>query len=170
MLEKERKFLPKKDFNILKYKEESIPIKQAYLMLGKNGKQLRIRYINDSPFICYKYKISNNIKEEFEYYLNDYNKEETQKLYDSAELKLEKDRAHILIKGNNYTDWEIIADIDFYKNGLTVIEVEYTCSDEILEEYLKISPLKEMLGKEITGNKRYSNVQLAKKFTNKKQL
>lgn len=166
MLEKERKFLIKDKFNIseLKEKYETFPIKQAYLMLGDNGKQLRIRFFNSTPFICYKYKVSNKVKEEFEFIMNDL--KEAHKLYNSAELKLEKDRTYILIK-DNYDSFGIITlEIDSYKNGLIVAEVEYSCSEKILKEYLNKGLLKEVLGKEITGIKKYSNVELAKEFTN----
>jgi len=157
MIEKERKFLPIESMSnetVLSYKNSSKLIKQAYLLLGNNGQQLRVRLFNNKAYICYKYQINSNSKEEFEYEIP-YN--DGIKLYNSSNLKLEKYR---------YSDdgnGEFKIDIDFYKNGLMIIELEYVCSDEKLDKYIKLMPY--TIGKEVTGLSEYSNITLAKELS-----
>lgn len=156
MIEKERKFLIGDKVNIEKYKLKSKLIKQGYLLLGQGGRQLRIRILDKKAYICYKYKISEYEKAEYEYKIP---YKEGLELYNSSELKLEKNRFSQKIND------EIRIDIDFYKNDYIVVELEYTCSFEKSNEYIKnISKLNKLIGDEITGDKKYSNIQLAKEL------
>jgi CYTH domain-containing protein len=143
MIEKERKFLLKYMPELGSYFKEPKLIKQGYLMLDKK-KQLRIRITNDFHcHICYKQTISKEEKYEFEYLIP---KEQGLKLYELSEFKLEKKRYTTFFKDYN-------VDIDVYPSGLSVVEIEF-------REDLKEIP--DYCGKEITGEKEFSNIEIAK--------
>jgi len=144
MIEKEKKYL-------LKHLPEHVHstfykvIKQAYLML-EDGKQLRVRIVDDKEaFICFKIHLNSSHKNEFEYPipLND-----AFELWDSTDIKLIKKRY-------SFEMWKLHYDLDIYENGLQIIEVEYQDEKDLVN-------LGKFCGIEITGEKEYSNIWLAK--------
>lgn len=143
--EKERKF-------ILSYMPDGIfaytKIKQGYLML-EGKRQLRIR-IQDGKraILCYKDCLSSTERDEYEFEMN---LEDANKLYESCQYKLDKVRYSIKKDG-------IQIDIDSYPDGTEVVELEY--QDELKDEQIPA-----YCGDEITGVKEYSNIYLAKKFS-----
>ena len=123
-----------------------IQIKQGYILLAKN-KQLRIRIVNDKKAcICLKYT-SKLVRDEYEY---DIPLTDGVEIFDKCDLTITKTR--YTMKKPKYT-----IDIDIYVTGLVVIEVEFKNEKEANE----FTPLNWM-GEEITGNKLYSNITLAK--------
>lgn len=143
MIEKERKFLLKYFPELGEYFKTPQKIKQGYLILS-DDKQLRIRITNDHYcHLCFKQNISKEIKYEFEYLIP---KEEGFKLYELSEFKLEKNRHSTFFYDNKI-------DIDIYPSGLKVVEIEFKSDLENLPDYCGI---------EITGQKKYSNIELAK--------
>lgn len=144
--EVERKFLLDKHIP-LKFHETKF-IKQGYIFLDKN-KQLRIRVIGEQSFICLKYT-KNITRDEYEYEvpLND-----GKEMLSKCEYVIEKYRSTFKPENMNYS-----IDIDTYPHGITVAEVEF----ENETDSKNFEPL-EWFGKEITGNKTYSNITLAKK-------
>lgn len=150
MIEQERKFLLK-DESALEGLSSSL-IEQGYLMLGKT-QQVRIRIVNDlKAFICYKKDISEGKRYEYEF---DIDIEEARILYGSCKYKLEKLRYFVPVLGpNGFAKY--YADVDVYPNGLRVVEIEF-------EGELKEIP--EFCGREVTGQKEYSNIYLAKLLT-----
>lgn len=151
-IEKERKFklvyMPKLIFSVTK-------IKQGYLML-EGKRQLRIRICDDKyAFLCYKDCLSKTNRAEYEFQIDI---EDAKKLYESCEFKLEKKRYSALLNKN-------MVDIDIYPSGLEVVEIEYV--DELKDE-----DIPDFCGEEVTGEKQYSNIELAKngKYKNKSTL
>lgn len=140
MIERERKFK-------LRYLPEGltpIHIKQAYLMFDKK-KQFRVRIIDGKKaFIAYKVKIDKTTKSEYEYEIPI---RDANHLYQSTNVKLEKTRYKTTFEGN-------VVDIDVYADGRTSVEVEFETTLISLPDYC---------GEEITGNKEWSNLSIAKK-------
>ena len=140
MLEKERKFilkeLPKEGaVDCIKH------IKQAYLFLdGPN--HLRVRIQNDEAFLTYKSIISDLIKKEYEYQIP---MSDALELYEMTKIRVEKVRYSTTFKGN-------VVDMDVYKDGRMVVEIEY--EDELDE-------LPDYCGEEVTGKREWSNIQMA---------
>jgi adenylate cyclase len=122
-------------------------IKQGYLFQGK-GKQVRVRVIDHQSFLCIKYT-KGKIRDEYEYEIP---------LLDGLELlgkckyKLEKIRTTISPLNHEY-----VVDIDIYPNGLIVAEVEFKTQ----EDCDKFKPI-DWFGREITGEKEFSNITLSK--------
>jgi CYTH domain-containing protein len=120
-------------------------LKQGYVMLSKD-KQLRVRIIDEKKaFICLKYT-STFIRDEYEYEIPLLDAIE---IYDKCEYTLTKTRFTMKRK---YT-----IDIDVYDNGLVIIEVEFKNADDANT----FVPL-DWMGTEVTGNKKYSNITIAK--------
>lgn len=143
----ERKFLLAKGTSIpLPAKLEQTSIKQGYIFLEK-GKHLRIRiYQKLKAFICLKYT-SGPIRDEYEYLIP---LEDGIEIYKKCDAKLEKKRTTFKRGKETY-------DIDTYPNGITAVEVEF----QSLKDAKKwVKP--HWIGEEITGNSKYSNIQLAK--------
>lgn len=140
MIERERKFK-------LRYLPEGltpIHIKQAYLMFDKK-KQFRVRIIDGrKAFIAYKVKIDKTTKSEYEYEIPI---RDANHLYQSTNIKLEKTRYKTTFEGN-------VVDIDVYPDGRTSVEIEFETTLVSLPDYC---------GEEITGNKEWSNLNIAKK-------
>lgn len=140
MLEKERKFilkeLPKEGaVDCIKH------IKQAYLFLdGPN--HLRVRIQNDEAFLTYKSIVSDFIKKEYEYQIP---MSDALELYEMTKIRVEKVRYSTKFKGN-------VVDMDVYKDGRMVVEIEY--EDELDE-------LPDYCGEEVTGKREWSNIQMA---------
>lgn len=122
-------------------------IKQGYLFLTKN-KHLRVRVINQKAFICLKFT-KNKTRDEYEYEIPLLDGME---MYGKCQYTVEKIRNTIHPLGHEYT-----IDIDTYPNGLVVAEVEF----KSLEDSDEFTPF-DWFGQEITGNKKYSNILLAK--------
>jgi len=122
-------------------------IKQGYLIHDKN-KQLRVRVIDHESFICLKYTKS-QVRDEYEYEIP---LKDGLELMGKCKYKLEKIRTTI---SGIYTPY--IIDIDTYPNGLVVAEVEFKTQ----EDCDNFKPI-EWFGREITGEKEYSNITLAK--------
>ncbi len=145
-LEKERKFLVDE---VPEHLLNSIPIeiKQGYLMLDKeSGKQLRVRIVNDEyALIAYKFSVNIESKFEFEYNIPLL---DGIKLYDNAICTITKTRYT-----EKYNDLHI--DIDVYKTGIVVAEIEYD------ENELDLNEIPAYCKKEITGIKEYSNIYMA---------
>ena len=122
-------------------------IKQGYVILDKD-KQLRVRVMDHKSFLCLKYT-KDKVRDEYEYEIP---------LLDGLEIlgkcknKLEKIRNTIHPYNQNYT-----VDVDTYPNGLVVAEVEFKTAEEC-EAFTTI----DWFGEEITGQKEYSNITLAK--------
>lgn len=140
MLEKERKFilkeLPKEGaVDCIKH------IKQAYLFLdGPN--HLRVRIQNDEAFLTYKSIVSDFIKKEYEYQIP---MSDALELYGMTKIRVEKVRYSTTFNGN-------VVDMDVYKDGRMVVEIEY--EDELDE-------LPDYCGEEVTGKREWSNIQMA---------
>lgn len=141
MIEKERKFKLKYPvFDGLK----GVRIKQGYLMV-KGKKHLRVRIIEGKTItatLTYKSKIDEVTKLEYEYEIPI---NEALELYNSTDVKLEKTRYKTKFDGNQ-------VDIDVLDNGKCWVEIEF-------ERELKKLP--DYCGEEVTGNKEYSNIQIA---------
>lgn len=144
MIERERKFL------IKKMPEELIEIgliRQGYLMIEKD-RHLRVRIYDskefgDQAFLCYKQDIDSTSRYENEYEIP----------LEDAECLMSR-ASKILIKKRYYkTIGDVICHIDKYQGGLVVCELEY---EDCLYE------LPDFVGKEITGIKKYNNINLAK--------
>ena len=140
MLEKERKFILKELPE--EGAVESIKlIKQAYLFLdGPN--HLRVRIQNDEAFLTYKSIVSDFIKKEYEYQIP---MSDALELYEMTKIRVEKVRYSTKFKGN-------VVDMDVYKDGRMVVEIEY--EDELDE-------LPDYCGEEVTGKREWSNIQMA---------
>ena len=136
-----------------KYKLNYIPggnlvrhkIKQGYLMFDGN-KHLRVRIIDDCVgYITFKTIINEQEKNEFEYQIP---LSDTIELYNSTDIKLEKERICTHDEyGNN-------VDIDLFTDGTQVVEIEF-------EELPPTLP--DFCGEDVTGQKEYSNIYIAKK-------
>lgn len=136
-----------------KYKLNYIPvgnlvrhkIKQGYLMFDGN-KHLRVRIIDDCVgYITFKTIINEQEKNEFEYQIP---LSDAIELYNSTDIKLEKERICTHDEyGNN-------VDIDLFTDGTQVVEIEF-------EELPPTLP--DFCGEDVTGQKEYSNIYIAKK-------
>jgi adenylate cyclase len=122
-------------------------IKQGYIFHDK-GKQVRVRVIDHQSFLCIKYT-KDKIRDEYEYEIP---------LLDGLEMlgkckhRLEKIRTTLSPHGGEY-----VVDIDTYPNGLVVAEVEFKTQ----EDCDKFKPI-DWFGREITGEKEFSNITLSK--------
>lgn len=140
MIEKERKFLLTE---LPKYIKNGKFIEQGYLMLD-DDKHLRVRIIDrKEAFLTYKKIYSDTTRLEYEYEIP---LEDAEELMNSTNIKLTKMRYKSSFKGNS-------VDIDFYADGLAVVEIEYE------EETLEYIP--KYCGEEVTGKEEYSNIHIA---------
>lgn len=122
-------------------------IRQGYVLLEKN-KQLRVRIIGKKSLICLKYT-EKMVRDEYEYEIP---YSDGMEILSKCEFVIEKYRSTIKLKKLNYT-----IDIDRYPNGIVVAEVEFKNE----KDSKKFQPLS-WFGKEITGDKKYSNITFAK--------
>jgi CYTH domain-containing protein len=121
-------------------------LKQGYVMLSKD-KQLRVRIIDDKKaYMCLKYT-SNFVRDEYEYEIPLVDAIE---IYDKCKYRLTKTRFTMKKK---YT-----IDIDVYLSGLVVIEVEFK-NEKDANDFIPL----DWMGTEVTGDKNYSNISIAKK-------
>lgn len=150
-IEKERKFFVK-EFPKDLITETPLFIRQSYLLFD-DKKNLRIRTSNGIHTLCYKHKIGKGINREYEYEVT---KEEADELHNSTTIWLDKIRYKVqwgkfIIEIDQYSDIKMSEDITH--KGLVVAEIEYV--DDFPNE------LPEWLGEEITGDKRYTNIERA---------
>jgi len=140
MKEQERKFMFVGEMPIGANK---FNIQQGYLMFD-GSKHLRIRIVdNDQCYLCYKNIKSSTVKDEYEYWIP-YG--DGINLMNSTNIKLTKTRYSTNFGGNH-------VDIDFYDNGIKVVEIEFESELITIPEYC---------GEELTAKKEYSNIYLAK--------
>jgi CYTH domain-containing protein len=141
MIERERKFQLKEMPDYV----EKLDILQAYLIID-GSTQLRVRIteslINGIAHICYKTKISDTDKHEYEYKIP---VSDALELYESAKYKLKKIRYVV----NN----DIIIDEYPDHNNLRIVEIEY--NTDTLEN------IPDYCGEDVTNNFEYSNFKLA---------
>lgn len=119
-------------------------IKQGYVIVEKN-RHLRVRLIGNKGILGLKF-INGPVRDEFEYPIDI---EEANEIYNKCRWSLEKKRITGIIDDLSY-------DIDEYPNGIRVVEVEFP-----KERYKFKKP--KWMGKEVSKNKKYSNITLAKK-------
>lgn len=148
MIERERKFLLNPDWEKDVSEAPRVTIQQGYLMLEENN-QLRVRIITGREgdkrgYLCFKRCNTAIERLEFEYQIPVV---DAYALMQLAKIKLIKER--ISVKTDKYT-----IDVDFYPDGLVVVEVEFAEGVEYIPD---------ICGKEITGVKEYSNIEIAKK-------
>lgn len=154
--EHERKFLINHmPLDIGNYKV--LNIQQGYL-LAKNGQQVRVRIIENDLESKVIAKLA--IKIDFDSTRFEYETSiplaDAKDLLDLCTWKLEKTRYTTKISGDdNYT-----IDIDDYGEGKIVAELEG-------EHIKELKNLPNFLGEEVTNNKSYSNVKIAKENSEK---
>ena len=143
--ERERKFLVKRE--LIPEPEKSTPIIQAYLSTHQE-RTVRIRLAGDQAFLTIKGGMAGISRLEFEYPIPAADAKELLAL--AVNKPIEKIRKEIYVAGKK---WEI----DFFEGankGLVLAEIELDTEDE---EFV----LPEWAGKEVTGDWRYHNSQLA---------
>jgi adenylate cyclase len=129
-------------------KYERFKIKQGYL-LAEKGKQIRVRLTKTKAVITIKYT-ANVVRDEYEYEIP---MKDGKEIYQKCELKLEKERL-------SFSRGNIHFDVDSFINGIQFVEVEFKTLKD-MEKWVK----PQWLGQEITNNKKYSNIILAKEFS-----
>lgn len=143
----ERKFLVK-DNSFLKLAYKTIEIAQGYLSIDPD-RTVRVRIYGEKGFITVKTRNIGAVRNEWEYEIPVADAREI--LFDAAINKLTKTR--YLVKTDNGEIWEID---QFHESleGLTIAEIE------LVDEKSQIS-LPGFIGKEVTGDPRYYNSNLA---------
>lgn len=144
MIERERKFLLRylpKEFNYIS------KITQGYLMLD-DDRHVRVRLIENgdkvSGFLCYKQILSDTDKHEFEFEISEI---EARQLLETTNFVVSKIR-YQRSKEETKEVIDYYPDFKFY-----VAEIEYENTLETIPEWSST---------EVTGNKHYSNIYLAK--------
>lgn len=143
-IEKEQKFNLKyfPDFIVKEYAH----IQQAYLLFDDNS-ELRVRIIShgniSSACITYKSKIDNVSRLEYEYAIP---VSDALEMYNSSKFTIEKTRYSLNYKGNR-------VEIDRYRNGLDIVEIEYS------GELLSPEEIPDFCGEPL-DNKIFSNLKL----------
>jgi adenylate cyclase len=149
MQEIERKFLVKSSIQNVLQKLEPKAIRQGYIMDSPDGKTVRVRTKGSKGFLTIKGPSTGITRSEFEYEIPF---DEAQALLDDfCAMTLSKDRYAIAIGGKTW-------DIDVFHEkleGLIVAEIELESEEEAFER-------PEWLGKEVSDDVRYYNVQLIK--------
>lgn len=120
-------------------------IKQGYI-LAEKGKQVRVRIAKGKGLLCVKFT-DGVLRDEFEYEIP---VKDAKEIFSKCTATLEKKRLSFKIDKETY-------DVDTYPNGLTFVEVEFKSMKD-LEKWEKPS----WIGEEISGKKKYSNIELAK--------
>jgi adenylate cyclase len=126
---------------------EQTLIKQGYILASKD-KQVRIRVIDHTAFLCVKFT-RDFVRDEFEYQIP---LADGLSIFTKCKLKIEKIRNSLSAISADYH-----LDVDTYPNGLVIAEVEFK-SEEASENFIPV----DWFGKEITGQFEYSNIALAK--------
>lgn len=158
-LEIERKFLMKK-FDTVQFIKSNIDkfdieeIVQIYL-IKNNDMELRIREITDSNNEVYytkTLKVGHGLV-----------REETEESITEAEFNKRKLDAIAVILKKRFTFKNSSECFDLYSNGVTSFEIEFSTEDEA-NSYSLRSDLTELFEKEVTGDKTYSNYEMATKI------
>lgn len=123
-------------------------ITQGYIMLGEN-QQLRIRLVDSEAFLCLKYT-EDLVRDEYEYKIP---LTDGLEILGRCEFVVQKIRQVLIPDGNDVRFYEF----DTYPNGLVVVEVEFDSAEEANN-----FERPRFLGEEITNNREYSNITLAK--------
>jgi len=150
----ERKFLMAKGASIpIPDNFVKLNIKQAYISVEKD-KQVRVRLTREGKWmekatICVKYT-AKLVRDEFEF---DVELPEAKNLYKKCDWAIEKKRLAFNLKGGTEH-----YDVDTFPNGIIFVEVEFK-SEKAMNKWKK----PHWIGKEITGESKYSNITLAKK-------
>lgn len=147
-VEIERKFLVNKERWNLVEKPKINRIKQGYLLTDPN-KTIRVRLKNTKGYITIKGLSVGATRQEFEYEIP--RKDAEQLLEKFSVSNLEKNRYEILYKGKLWEVDEFLGD----NSGLIIAEIELNNESEIFE-------LPNWIEKEVTDNKQYYNVNIAK--------
>ncbi|RFC00154.1 adenylate cyclase [Rhizobium leguminosarum bv. trifolii] len=122
-------------------------LQQAYLSLDENA--VRVRLIDGrSAWLTIKFRTSALAKDEFEYEIPV--EEARDLLLHATGCVIEKTRYQVLHEGRN---WDADVFAGAYE-GLTLAEIEMASEDDL-------PALPQWLGREVTGNKRYSNRVMA---------
>ena len=145
-LEIERKFLVEGDF--LNQAKESLNIIQGYLSLDKE-RTVRIRIQNEQAFLTIKGKSNASGLSRFEWEKEIDTKEAKELLKLAIGSSIEKIRYRIPI-GNHVFEVDVFSGEN---EGLVIAEVELQSESEAFEK-------PEWLGKEVSGDPRYYNVNL----------
>lgn len=146
-IEIERKFLLKND----NWREGAVGVhyKQAYLN-EKGDNTVRVRIEGDKAKLTIKGKSSNISRLEFEY---DIPMEDAEALFTLAKTPIvEKYRYKIMYAGNC---WEVDEFLGLNR-GLVVAEIELESETQSFEK-------PDWIGMEVSGDKRYTNANLARK-------
>jgi CYTH domain-containing protein len=146
-IEIERKFLLKND----NWREGAVGVhyKQAYLN-EKGDNTVRVRIEGDKAKLTIKGKSSNISRLEFEY---DIPMEDAEALFSLAKTPIvEKYRYKIMYAGNC---WEVDEFLGLNR-GLVVAEIELESETQSFEK-------PDWIGMEVSGDKRYTNANLARK-------
>ncbi len=146
-IEIERKFLLKND----NWREGAVGVhyKQAYLN-EKGDNTVRVRIEGDKAKLTIKGKSSNISRLEFEY---DIPMEDAEALFSLAKTPIvEKYRYKIMYAGNC---WEVDEFLGLNR-GLVVAEIELESETQPFEK-------PDWIGMEVSGDKRYTNANLARK-------
>lgn len=146
-IEIERKFLLKND----NWREGAVGVhyKQAYLN-EKGDNTVRVRIEGDKAKLTIKGKSSNISRLEFEY---DIPMEDAEALFTLAKTPIvEKYRYKIMYAGNC---WEVDEFLGMNR-GLVVAEIELESETQSFEK-------PDWIGMEVSGDKRYTNANLARK-------
>lgn len=158
MLEIERKFLMKKD-EAVKYIKANLKlfdieeIVQIYIIKNKDM-ELRVREITTSENEVYytkTRKIGNGLV-----------REEIEESITEAEYNETKQNAIAIIFKKRFTIKDTSQCFDLYSNGLVTFEIEFPTEAEA-NSYSLDHYLNELLDKEVTGDKTYSNYEMARK-------
>ena len=145
-VERERKFLIINE--LLPEFSESHHINHVYLPAG-NALSLRIRIMDNTAYLNIKGPDDQGVRPEFEFRIS---LEEAEEMIASFKTSVLRKIRHI-IYFEGYK-WEVDEFLEENK-GLWLAEVEYKSADEII-------PLPTWIAKEVTGNPRYLNSNLAK--------
>ncbi len=143
----ERKFIvTMEDFLNICQKHKYNHLKQGYITIGA-GFHTRIRIVDEKTAILCSKVNKVGYREEYE---QEIDIEHGQLLYKNAQKVLEKCRVSITVNGLHW-------DIDnFFNDNKIVAEVEYPTVGQYIH-------LPEWVGKEVTDDKEYSNIRLARK-------
>jgi adenylate cyclase len=121
-------------------------IKQGYI-LDAAGLHLRIRLVDCKTYLCLKY-IGCIVRDEYEYEIP---LKDGLEMLERCNLKVEKIRKTLTTLHDKPPHM-----YDLYPNGLMTVELEFESKEEA-EAFIAPS----FFGKEITGDKNYSNLTLA---------
>jgi len=145
-IEIERKFLVRND-SWRDCAGMSHVLQQAYLSRDKNS--VRVRLIDGrSACLTIKFHTAGLAKDEYEYEIPV--EEARDLLLHATGRVIEKTRYRVLYEGRN---WDVDVFAGVYE-GLTLAEIEIASEDDL-------PALPKWLGREVTGNKRYSNRAMA---------